>query len=108
MSKNKTIQTEFICLDCGETSTQRRTGYYQKEHGYVRKQYCFNCRQETKQYELKDKSTFLWKYNNINLDNINNIDLDINTKRAILLLKKREDNSGRKRYPVLKKVPTKR
>ena len=106
MTKEPSIVSDLMCLDCGNVFPIRRMILHQKKEGHIKDLYCPTCKMETKHFELKDKDKFLRKYNHLTDEDIINSKKDETTKKAILLLRKRELESEKSRGRVLKKIPS--
>ena len=73
MTKEPSIVSDLMCLDCGNVFPIRRMILHQKKEGHIKDLYCPTCKMETKHFELKDKDKFLWKYNHLTDEDIKDI-----------------------------------
>lgn len=80
----KHIQTAIQCPICGTVSYIFRKAGKQKKAGHLKKMYCFKCKRDINQVEIKDPAEFYV---------VKETDLTpINKKRDRIRIEQQEDN----------------
>lgn len=103
MSKYKTIPIDLVCLSCGNVNViQRKIGNLKKQ-GHIKTMYCPFCKTINQHYEVRDVSSFIYKYAYSDYNTLDN-----NTKKVLDMLMEREDNCDRGENRVFKKILTRR
>ena len=100
-NKQKTQMTNLVCLECGSIMMIHRKMSNLKKVGHIKHLYCIDCDKRTPHYEVKEINNFLWEYDGVSDDMI-----DDNTLKVLGYLKERKDGNARKGFGVYKKILT--
>ena len=91
--------TELVCLNCGNVMTIQRKILKQQKVGHIKDMYCPYCKDLVKFFKVRDIDAFKWQCQNA-------CELTKLEQFVFNLLKEREENNGKQKCGVLKKVLT--
>ena len=100
-NKHVFVETQLVCMNCGNIVTIQRRISRLKNVGHVKHLFCYKCDSVQKHYEVREVSTFLWKYSRRDV-----LQMDDNTRLVFEFLMKREENYE-KMGRIHKKILTK-